>query len=1156
MLTRDSKIVKVIGKILADRVQNELSRAREKIHVMLSFPDDQLLEFLIQFRPKSYEVIEINHQEQLEKFRNTSISAQSLPVFVVWAAKENKTNGWLITSIRDMKIGHLVVLMNQSVSEKESIALLKRISAADISTREIIDSVLSNNQLTNEQYDFVHELRNVTKCTIQDLISYLESVKNLCRKCGSLDKALGVSLPLLHLFCDPDLLYKTQIQIHDRLRKNVEYSSLVVLESLYETRIIPRLESGKIKLSPEKFELINQYLKNQKDLDVFSKVSYEDFHNMVRTNIDSRSENIIEESMTQFQNADEESSVSPNTIDAPNILLGLAKILAKYCEPSKSKRLPISSIILSYSDDEVPVTRVSVSSLHENSPSFYQQLMSVRDFLIKLIERKIKNGNSSQEESSMEEESYLEIDVTLENKSVSSKKADSYILRLEIDPELLQLCQKFYNNDGSFLSAKVDISSFEDQIANAPKILSLYSVDDLKNITPSYLSEDVNAFMNARRKFIKGTQFGETIFIATNIEEYLNSYARLLKKINLEEYSADDEPPFKFIQLLMQIDCIYTQDMNQALMLPFHPLRVRWRYCYEKWLLDIMKSLAADPENYNHVDMDLLIDVKLRGVPPIICLDRDRFLVNYKSVGFYEIYTTRNFLVSNVRPTLVTRRIDEYLKLCPFARQGLKINFVNAGDGDFAFRALKDVLKDDEKLKIETYLYDDKAGTKLGEVFDRESDERTDITERFFMRHNNEFLPRLVYLKRYQNPIKVSEDKVHISVLSDLRVSKVDTIGLRGNYIKAYENAEEENLFGISIFSNHYEVVSAKSIEPRRIYLVASDDWLSMHYQQCCFWVEHGAPPRGSRSYIMESNLDDVEQLIMELHQKSDWVIIFDESIYREYLEAPKRNIKILDVRTGLGTQEAFTMTVSSINDEVVKQSIGKILGRVLEHDYKQAYSDCIFGQLRHLSGKLTLQCATGNDSKIREMLGDILAINIDKNDSPTVVIPLDDYTEWFKAEERQNRADILKVSLQNDELFLGIIEAKFISNNNARNDIEKARRQLDNTEKVIKKLFAPKTDTKRLDFQLQYERLYHAIIDHNISGSNNVFDEDTLGIIRNGIYKKINVNTYIYCFIHDTLTANIDRDYLSDAGLFKKDNEIIKGRDDIISYLDALLGI
>lgn len=140
--------------------------------------------------------------------------------------------------------------------------------------------------------------------------------------------------------------------------------------------------------------------------------------------------------------------------------------------------------------------------------------------------------------------------------------------------------------------------------------------------------------------------------------------------------------------------------------------------------------------------------------------------------------------------------------------------------------------------------------------------------------------------------MEIDEEEVHLSVFSDLGVSKIGTIRLRDDYAKAYESAEDESLFGINIFSSRYEVVDPENSEPRRIHLTAPDDWLTMHYQQCCYWVEHSAPPRYGRAYV---------------------------------LEAPERNIEILDVRTDLGTKEAFTMTVSSINDAVVKQSIGKV---------------------------------------------------------------------------------------------------------------------------------------------------------------------------------------------------------------------------------------
>ncbi|MFC1714745.1 hypothetical protein ACFL6S_13850 [Candidatus Poribacteria bacterium] len=1153
------EVAKIIGRLLSNRVQEELGKAEGKIHILLAFSHDELFEFVRQFNPGSRKVIELTQQDQLAEFRNTVVSTQSLPVFLVWAAQDTNANGWLITAVRDMKIGHLVVLMNQSVSEKESIAELKRISAIEMPTSDIIGSIFDNSQLSREQSEFINKLRDITGCTIQDLIRYLNAVEKLFEKGEDLNGALGGSLSSLRLFYDPDLLYKTANQIQDRLRKNSEYSSLAKLEDLYEMRIIPRLASGKVKLSSEKLELINQYLRNQDSLKVFHEISYEEFHNIVRTSVESRSSEAIKESESRSLTGTEEGVASANEVEASNVLLGLARILAKYREPSMSgtdiQAKTISDIVLSSADDGLPEIRIHIDSLHEENPNSLRQLMDINRLFAHLIKKKIGIEDTSQDELPIELENYIEVDVRLENKASngSIKEVDSYIFRLEIESDFAQLSQRFYDCDEA-LSAELAISDFEGQIAGAMETLDILTLAHLAKIIPMRLSSFVDSFVHARKKLMEEIKFGELSLLAGNVQEYVESYATLVKKINLEEYDADNEPSFRFVQLLMQLDCVYTRDMNQALVLPLHPLRVRWQYCYEKWLLNIIKALAGSSENYNHIDMDLLADVKARGVPPIICLGRDKFLVSYRSVGSYEIYASKSFLTSSVRPALVTKRINEYLKLCPFAERGLKINFVNAGDGDFAFRALKDVLRDNESLKVEAYLYGDENEIGLGEVFDRESYERTDVTEQFFMRGSNEFLPRLVYLKRYQSPADVGEDEVHLSILSDLGVSRVDTVRLRDDYAEAYKRANDGALFEINIFSSRYEALYPSDSEPRRTYLVAPNDWLTMHYQQCCFWVEHGAPPRGGRAYVTEANLDQVEELIMSLHQKSDWVIIFDESIYREYLEAPERNIKILDVRTGLGAQEAFTMTVSSINDAVVKQSIGKVLEKVFRNDYNSAYRDCIFEQLRHLSGKLTLQCATGNENKIRELLGDIIAASTGKTQHPTVVIPLDDYTEWFRAEDRKNRADILKVSFRDDTLFLDIIEVKFVSVNSAKADVEKARRQLDNTKSVIIKLFAPRSDTKRLDSQLQYERLYHAIIDHNSRDKKSIFDERILRTIRDGNYREVKVNTYIYCFIHDMVTADIDGSYLPAPDLFGSHNEIIQGRDDIISHLDNLI--
>lgn len=197
----------------------------------------------------------------------------------------------------------------------------------------------------------------------------------------------------------------------------------------------------------------------------------------------------------------------------------------------------------------------------------------------------------------------------------------------------------------------------------------------------------------------------------------------------------------------------------------------------------------------------------------------------------------------------------------------------------------------------------------------------------------------------------------------------------------------------------------------------------------------------------MPANTDQVKLLIdfrkeaelfELLHKLNHWVITIERHISREQIENLETSPEILTVKENVGASGLYTLIVSSNSGmEYSIQRIERKLSHVLgvEALSNRQLAEQIYDEARSLAPSLALQ-AMGISRITEEMLGLVIAKQVaasrfpvsDEN-SASIWISLDDHTEWFGGVQG-TRADLCRLSLSvsSSSLFVDVlvVEGKF----------------------------------------------------------------------------------------------------------------------------------
>lgn len=211
----------------------------------------------------------------------------------------------------------------------------------------------------------------------------------------------------------------------------------------------------------------------------------------------------------------------------------------------------------------------------------------------------------------------------------------------------------------------------------------------------------------------------------------------------------------------------------------------------------------------------------------------------------------------------------------------------------------------------------------------------------------------------------------------------------------------------------------------------------------------------------MPDNTDQVKLLIdfrkeaevfELLHNLTHWVITIERHISREQIENLESSPEILTVKENVGSSGLYTLVVSSNSGkEYSIQRIERKLSHVFgaEDISNRQLAEQIYDEARSLAPGLALQ-AMGISRITEEMLGLVIAKHVaasrfpvsDEN-SASIWISLDDHSEWFGGVQG-TRADLCRLSLSESDgsLFVDVlvVEGKFRQSYDAHGEAQVRR--------------------------------------------------------------------------------------------------------------------
>jgi DNA phosphorothioation-dependent restriction protein DptH len=236
--------------------------------------------------------------------------------------------------------------------------------------------------------------------------------------------------------------------------------------------------------------------------------------------------------------------------------------------------------------------------------------------------------------------------------------------------------------------------------------------------------------------------------------------------------------------------------------------------------------------------------------------------------------------------------------------------------------------------------------------------------------------------------------------------------------------------------------------------------------------------------------------VVEALHQRAQWVACVDPFVDKRLLCSDDRQEmrKIVGFTSGLGAYGELNLTISTEQDtltQLTHQVAGKLTGLLpfAQPDGFEAMAARMVDEAEEIIGLASLRAVVGANERIREVVG-FAAIRRALASPPgqmSQLLPVDSLLHWFAGSEVTNRPDLLQLTLEvrPDDIPLVhavVVECKLAQQNPAH--LAKAIEQVQEGLRHLTGLLAPKRgDLRRLGFDRRYwwAQLHRAITSRSV---------------------------------------------------------------------------
>ncbi len=484
------------------------------------------------------------------------------------------------------------------------------------------------------------------------------------------------------------------------------------------------------------------------------------------------------------------------------------------------------------------------------------------------------------------------------------------------------------------------------------------------------------------------------------------------------------------IEEFMQLGLAAEADADGAVaVLPFHPLRLIWHRAIfsriEQWLTGATRAYAPlvfDPGVL--ADQFQVIDR-----PHVLIRNKQR-LVEASSAPFFSLFVPEARHKRARAPLYrAQQKIEQFGRMWPFSLARLHLAFQPGDAADDIYRLLAQQAEAERDAAFRVHAVVD-AGTALTAIELRLLTTGDATTDLLTQEHHESLLPRVEYAKGRLDAADDGDAVVaHVALLVD--AFREETYGFEqtigkinvyphwtqlGELARAHDPAALARFKAVDLAAPSYHSGPVTDGRRHLVYVPLSGgnpEYLRLLWDSLTAWTSSGVFKQGV--YYEQVHWD--VGALQHLHQRADWVILFDRTLDRSLFEerlAPA-GIKLIDFYPNL--PGGYRLAVSSRRVDAVEWQLVQVLHQffALSGLNLRTVANQMLSSLIGFASGLLLK-TLGGGSLAQELLGLYATYRALIADGELVpgrdqLIPLDNYQHWFgRRTQRGRRADLLVV--------------------------------------------------------------------------------------------------------------------------------------------------
>jgi len=530
------------------------------------------------------------------------------------------------------------------------------------------------------------------------------------------------------------------------------------------------------------------------------------------------------------------------------------------------------------------------------------------------------------------------------------------------------------------------------------------------------------------RTFIKSTGLE-----LASLRSFLDSWQNLLRQFR--ELFVPDGARSREFEAFLGTDMLAIGVSERRLMLPVHPIRLRWIACYLEQTIKLAREFLSGESGFADGDGDYYLNwfenLSPREFPPIAIGGNGSLLYSRSEAGWWEDYSplitnTADVSFDTESIAAVSGRIASYLDAHPYKRDGLSLLVVlPPNDSMPAEILLRIANKSSNSLRVSLHVA---APRNRWESISRQIEafsNRLEVTPR-----SRIFPDRDLMFIDYK-----AGDSLDL-LIGDLQFDVAIVTHVLQEQIASQQNTEAP-LERPGVFCPlQHRSLRLESGGGGSISLVMLpkypdpmlESWSTIAVRAHRSRAVAPGQPENTDLVELRINFQDSATLFKDLHHHCHWVITLERHISREQIESIEAGAPdVLSIDEGIGANRQNTIVVSSRSGrELILARLTRKLNRLIPADQLKSAGQNLINELvngiyestRRLAPKLALR-ALGVSRATEEIMGLTIARNLSAELIPnpfsrgvSAWISLDEHSEWFGGGD-QVRADMCRIFLE-----------------------------------------------------------------------------------------------------------------------------------------------